>query len=100
MSAPRDLDEELQKIRANVFCSYLPRYSVRYCEGFSKKIKNKKLVVKLPVEQLRQFILTNHSSQQLKNLWNGNGLKEDKQIRRRRTSKILYVFIKLIAFLE
>ena len=69
-------------------------------KAFQKKKINKKLVVKLSVEQLRQFILTNHSSQQLKNLWNGNGLKEDKQIRRRHTSKILYVFIKLIAFLE
>ena len=39
-----------------------------------------KLMVKLVVEQLRQLILTHHSSQQLNNLWNGNGLKEDKQI--------------------
>ena len=62
--------------------------------------KTEKLMVKLVVEHLRQLILTHHSNQQLKNLWNENGLNEDKQIRRQyesvnRQDSVYLEFIKL-----
>ena len=59
---------------------------------------------KLVVEQFRQLILTHHSSQQLKNLWNGDGLNEHKQIKRRqyesvnRQDSVYLEFIKLFLF--
>ena len=66
--------------------------------------KTEKLMVKLVVEQFRQLILTHHSRQQLRNLWNGDGLNEDKQIKRRKYESVnrqdcVYLeFIKLFLF--